>query len=117
MKPEHFLLDTSKMRVHGKGEVNFKTNAINFHLTPTPKSAQFFSLATPVTIDGTIFDYNVGTTTTAVLGTVFGVVSSVVTVPFQWVFTDNLETDGKTACSEAMGWVMQEGTDTVHSMQ
>ena len=105
MKPKHFLLDTSKMRVHGKGEVNFKTNAINFHFNPTPKSAHFFSLATPVTISGTIFDYNIGTTTTDVIGTVFGMASSVISVPFQWIFTDNLNPDGQAACSEAMGWV------------
>jgi uncharacterized protein involved in outer membrane biogenesis len=45
MRPKVFLLDTSKMRVEGNGEVNFKTNTINFHLKPTPKKAQFFSLS------------------------------------------------------------------------
>ncbi len=114
MQPELFLLDTSKMRVHGKGKVSFKTDVIDFHLNPTPKAAHFFSFATPVTVSGTIFDYKIGVTTEAVFETVFGLATSVVTVPFQWLFTDNLEEDGKTACAEAMTWVTEEETDTIH---
>ncbi len=105
MRPEVFLLDTSKMRVQGEGEVNFKTNAIDFYLSPTPKAAHFFSLATPVTVSGTITDYRIGVTAGAVLGTAAQLVTSVVTVPFEWLFTENLEADGKAACTEAMDWI------------
>lgn len=111
MRPEVFLLDTSKMRVEGKGEVNFKTNAIDFHLRPTPKSAHFFSLATPISVSGTITDFNIGVTAGSIFKTVFRMASSLVTVPFQWLFSDNMEPDGRQACSAAMDWVSEAGTE------
>ncbi|OEU50175.1 MAG: hypothetical protein BA866_03280, partial [Desulfobulbaceae bacterium S5133MH15] len=111
MRPEIFLLDTSGLRVQGKGEINFKKNDITFHMKPTPKSAHFFSLATPVSVTGPFTDYKIGVTAGGVLGTVFGLATSVVTVPFQWLFTDNMETSGDKACSAAMEWVKATGKE------
>jgi uncharacterized protein involved in outer membrane biogenesis len=108
LRPGVFMLDTSKMRVEGKGEVNFKTNAIDFHMKPTPKSPHFFSLATPVSVSGTITDPHIGVSAGNVLKTVFRVMTSVVVVPFQKLFTDNMEPDGRKACSAAMGWVKEQ---------
>ena len=105
LQPDIFMLDTTKIRVQGKGTVNFKTNAIDFHMKPTPKSAHFFSLATPVSVTGTITDPHIGVTAGSILKTVFGVVTSVVTAPFQMLFTDSMEPDGKKACSAGMDWV------------
>lgn len=107
MEPELFLLDTSNMRVNGKGKINLRTNEINFVLKPKPKSAQFFSLATPVAVTGSILNPDIGVTTAAVIATIFRQPISIVTVPFQWLFTDNLEKDGKTVCSNAMQWVRE----------
>jgi uncharacterized protein involved in outer membrane biogenesis len=111
MHPEVFLLDTSGLRVQGKGKINFKTNTINFHMKPTPKSAHFFSLATPISVTGPFTDFRIGVTAGGVLGTVFGLATSVVTVPFQWLFTDNMETSGDKACSAAMEWVKSSGKE------
>ncbi len=111
MHPEIFLLDTSRLRVQGKGEINFKTNDINFHMKPTPKSAHFFSLATPITVTGPFTDYTIGVTAGGVLGTVFGLATSVVTVPYQWLFTDNMASNGEKACSAAMDWVKAFGKE------
>ena len=108
MDPEVFLLDTSRMRVNGKGTVNLKTNTIDFYLKPTPKSASFFSLATPISVSGSIFKPEISVATGAVLKTLFRQVTSVVTVPFQWLFTENLEASGEKACSAAMEWVLTD---------
>ena len=111
MAPELFLLDTSSMRVDGKGTVDLRTNEIDFVLRPKPKSAQFFSLATPVAVTGSILNPDIGVTTAAVIATIFRQPISIVTVPFQWLFTDNLEKDGKTVCSAAMQWVSEAGAE------
>jgi uncharacterized protein involved in outer membrane biogenesis len=105
LQPDVFALDTSKMRVQGKGMVNFKTNEIDFHLKPTPKSAQFFSLATPISVSGSIIKPDIGVTTAGVFATVFRQAISIVTVPVQWLFTKNMEADGTKICSAAMQWV------------
>ena len=110
MRPEVFLLDTTKMRVEGKGEVNFKTNTINFHLKPAPKKAQFFSLATPVSVSGTITDADIGVTPGAVLGTIARLATSVVAVPFKKIFTDDMKPDGREVCGAAISWVKEART-------
>ena len=107
MEPDLFVLDTSNMRVNGKGLVNLRTSEINFVLNPKPKSAQFFSLATPVNVTGSILSPNIGVTTAGVIGTLFRQPLSIVTVPLQWLFTDNLERDGRTVCAAGMQWVKE----------
>ena len=111
MKPELFLLDTSNMRVSGKGSVNFRTNEIDFLFKPKPKSAQFFSLATPVAVSGSILNPDIGVTTAGVIGTIFRQPLSIITVPLQRLFTENLERDGQKVCSAAMKWVKETGEE------
>ncbi len=108
MDPQVFLLDTSRMRVKGKGTVDLKTQTIDFYLKPTPKSASFFSLATPLAVSGSIFKPDISAASGAILKTVFRQVASVVTVPLQWLFTENLEASGEQACSAAMQWVLAD---------
>ena len=105
MRPDVFVFDTSEMRVEGTGEVNFKTNAIDFHLVPLAKNPQFFSLATPVSVSGTITDFDIGVTAPDVLETVFRLLTSVVAVPIKKLFSENLDTDGRDVCTAAMDWV------------
>ena len=107
MRPEVFILDTSAMRVKGEGEVDFKTNGIDFQLKPIPKSAHFFSLATPISISGTITEPHIGVTVGGLFGTIFRMATSVLTVPLQWVFSENMEEDGHKACTGAMNWVLE----------
>jgi len=111
LMPDLLMLDTTRVRVQGKGTVDFKTGAIDFHMKPTPKSAHFFSLATPVSVSGTIIEPDIRVTADNVLKTVFRVVTSVVRVPFQRLFTASMETDGREACSAAMDWVKQHDRD------
>lgn len=107
MEPDLFVLDTSNMRVNGKGSVNLRTSEIDFVLNPKPKSAQFFSLATPVTVSGSILSPDIGVTTAALIGTLFRQPISIITVPFQWLFTDNLDRDGDKVCAAGMQWVKE----------
>jgi uncharacterized protein involved in outer membrane biogenesis len=107
MTPRAFLLDTTKMRVQGTGEIDLKNQSINFKMRPTPKSPQFFSLATPINITGTIRDFHIGVSAGSVIGTVFRFVSSVITVPLQKILTNNMEPDGAAACKASMAWVLE----------
>lgn len=105
MYPEVLMLDTSKMRVEGKGTIDFGSNMIDLHFKPKPKSPQFFSLATPVSVTGSLTEPSVGVSATGVIGTVFGFASSVITTPFKKIFSKRLDADGAAACAEAMDWV------------
>jgi len=102
MRPDAILLDTTYMRVNGKGEVNFQTEAVDLTLKPRPKRPQFFSAATPVVVHGTISDFGVGVTPHALLGTVVRQLGSVVIVPLQWIVRGKLPADGADVCAGAM---------------
>ena len=98
---DKILMDTSRMRVSGQGMVNFNTQALAFRLVPTAKSPQFFSLATPVGVTGTITDFKIGVSGSDVAETVARLFTSVIVVPIQSVFGRKLPRDGADVCANA----------------
>lgn len=56
MVAEHFVLDTTRTRIRGEGEIDLAEMTINLRLKPRPKTRGFLSLATPVRIKGPLTD-------------------------------------------------------------
>jgi uncharacterized protein involved in outer membrane biogenesis len=54
-----FLIDTKDTNVVGEGAVNFKTERIDFRLTPYPKDFSPFSGRSPIVIDGSLNDISI----------------------------------------------------------
>jgi uncharacterized protein involved in outer membrane biogenesis len=101
MKPEIILVDTTKVRVKGRGKIDFRDRKIHIRLVPHPKKPQFFNLATPLEINGPFSDFNVNIKTGDILGTAFRFITSAITVPFQWLIYNKLPADGLEACAQA----------------
>ncbi|MBW2398874.1 MAG: AsmA family protein [Deltaproteobacteria bacterium] len=100
---EHVLLvDTTRMRVLGKATIDLKEETIDLLFEPTSKRPEFFSLATPVRVDGTFDDFEAFVRPEDVIGTVIRFVTSVVIVPLQRLIgiTTNLTDDE--ICQRAM---------------
>ena len=102
MTERSILIDTSRMRVSGDATVDFHEQRIRMNLTPRAKRPQFFSLATPVTVDGSFDDFSVGVKPLALVGTVFRLATSVVEVPGRYLLGDVLRVDGTADCREAL---------------
>jgi uncharacterized protein involved in outer membrane biogenesis len=98
---DKILMDTSRMRVSGQGMVNFNTEALAFRLVPTAKSPQFFSLATPVGVTGTITDFKIGVSGSDVAETFARLFTSVIVVPIESLFGRKLPRDGADVCANA----------------
>jgi uncharacterized protein involved in outer membrane biogenesis len=98
---DKILMDTSRMRVSGQGMVNFNTEALAFRLVPTAKSPQFFSLATPVGVTGTITNFKIGVSGSDVMETVARLFTSVIVVPVESLFGRKLPRDGADVCANA----------------
>ena len=78
---EHLLVvDTTRMRVLGKATIDMKTETIDLLFEPTSKRPEFFSLATPVRVDGTFEDFEAFVRPEDIIGTVIRFVTSVVVV-------------------------------------
>ncbi|MDQ3259579.1 MAG: hypothetical protein M3Q00_02135, partial [Pseudomonadota bacterium] len=96
------LLDTSRMRVSGKGRVDFATESLSLKLAPKPKKPQFFSLATPVEVSGKVTKPIIKVKAGAVLGTTAKLFTSIVTTPFARLFSKKIARDGNDVCNDAL---------------
>ena len=103
LSPNIFLIDTTKIRICGKGQVDFKKEILDLKMAPTAKKPEFFSLATPVEVKGNFADFGVGIQAGGLLGTTIRFIASPVTVPLARLFTKDLPDDGGDVCSMAIG--------------
>jgi uncharacterized protein involved in outer membrane biogenesis len=85
MKPNLLFMDTTRTQVKGKGTINFRTERIKLRLMPRSKRPKFFSLSTPVVVEGSFADFGIGLRPHDVLGTVVRMMATVVLVPGQYI--------------------------------
>ena len=103
LTPNIFMIDTTKIRICGKGQVDFKKETIDLKMAPTPKKPEFFSLATPVEVRGNFADFGVGVQAGGLVGTTVRFIASPVTVPLRRLFSKDLPGDGADVCGMAIG--------------
>lgn len=95
------LIDTSRMRVTGKGGVNFVTEEIQLYVKPRAKTPQFLSFAIPIELSGSFDDFHVGVRAADVLETVGQFATSLIWVPLQSFFGKKTPADGSDVCAAA----------------
>ena len=105
LKPEIFVIDTTRMRICGKGWVDFNTNTLNLEVSPTPKKPEFFSLATPIGVQGNFADFGLSIAPGGLIGTGIKFAISPFQVPLQTVFDKPIPADGSDL------WAIQIGRD------
>ena len=103
LSPNIFLIDTTKIRICGKGQVDFKKEILDLKMAPTAKKPEFFSLATPVEVKGNFADFGVGIQAGGLIGTTIRFIASPVTVPLRRLFSKDLPGDGGDVCGMAIG--------------
>jgi len=96
------LLDTSRMRVNGQGQVDFDSERMRFRMEPRAKEPQFFSLATPVEVDGTLTDFHIRISGSDVLGTSVRFFTSWIVVPLEKLAGRGLPRDGADVCGNTV---------------
>ena len=97
---DQILLDTTRVRVAGEGSVDFKTEALRLKMEPLPKKAEFFSLATPIVVDGTFEDFSIGASAGDVAGTAIRLATSLLWVPLKKLFGRAVPDDGSDICGD-----------------
>ena len=97
------LLDTSRMRVTGKGKANFTEENFELRMRPQAKTAQFLSLATPIQISGSFNNFKTSVSPGGILETIGRVVTSIVWVPLQTIAGKKLPADGRDVCFPVFG--------------
>jgi uncharacterized protein involved in outer membrane biogenesis len=108
MQERVIFMDTTRMTVAGKAEVDFKKREIDILAKPKAKKAEFFSLATPVKVHGSFDDFGLGINPLSLTGSVITFVTSPLHVPVRRVFKKQIPADGKEACEIAWGKTSDE---------
>lgn len=103
LSPDVFLIDTTKIRICGKGQVNFKNGHIDLKMAPIPKKAEYFSLATPIEVKGNFSDFGVGVQRGGLFGTTVKFLASPVTTTFMRLANKELPADGIDVCAISIG--------------
>ena len=97
------IMDTSRMRVTGKGKANFTDENFNLHMSPQAKTAQFLSLATPIQVGGPFNNFKIGVSASDIIGTVARLATSIFWVPLQKLTGKKIPTDGADVCNPVFG--------------
>ncbi len=103
LKSDAFFMDTSKIRICAKGEVNLRDQRVDIEVKPSAKKAEFFSLATPLEVKGSFSDINIGIVGGGVVGTAVKFIASPVTAPLQRTFSKKIPKDGSDVCNMELG--------------
>jgi uncharacterized protein involved in outer membrane biogenesis len=105
MTAQNLAVDTTKIRICGKGVINFNDQTFNLTASPTAKRPEFFSLATPLAVNGTFQDFRIGTKmgvlTVGTTAVKFAV--SPITTPVKRLIRDDLPADGADICGLLIG--------------
>ena len=99
---EAMLIDTSRIRVTGRGGVDFAEETLAFRFEPRAKAPQPFSLATPVEVTGTLTDFHVGPSVGDALATVPRFLGSLVLAPFKALGVELVPRDGRDVCTDPL---------------
>lgn len=102
LRDRTIVLDTTRMRVTGKGSADFHDEKMNLRLKPVAKVPQFLSLATPIEVKGTFGDFSIGVSAGDVLGTIGRFASSIFWAPIQKLVAKEIPADGRDVCSQGL---------------
>ncbi len=105
MQDKIVYMDTTNMLVSGEAKIDFQKETIDMKMAPKAKKPEFFSLATPIKINGTFKDFGLNLSMGDILGTVISFVTSPIITPIRRIVVDELPSDGKDACQKAWRYV------------
>jgi hypothetical protein len=93
------LIDTSRMRVAGKGQADFQAEDIHLYMQPHAKTPQLLSFPLPIELSGKFTDFHVGVRSADVLQTMAQFATSVIWVPIESLFGTQAPSDGHDVCA------------------
>jgi hypothetical protein len=102
LEPNALLIDTSRIRVNGRGGVDFKDERLAFRFEPRAKAPQPFSLATPVEVTGKLTDFHIGPSPVDVLATVPRFLGSLLLAPIEALGVEVVPRDGRDVCADPL---------------
>lgn len=105
MTARQLIVDTSRIRICGEGNINFRERTFDLEVFPTAKKPEFFSLAAPMVVSGKFEDFDIGAKggVVAVGTTAMRFAVSPLTTPIKRMVREDLPEDGSDVCELPIG--------------
>jgi len=103
LKPDIFVVDTSHIRICGKGTVDFNTNELDLKVTTAPKKPEYLRLSTPIGVHGTFSDIRLGIASMGLPETGLNFIISPLSSSLKIMFKDIIPEDGSDVCGMDLG--------------
>jgi uncharacterized protein involved in outer membrane biogenesis len=103
LQPNIFVVDTSHMRICGKGTVDFNTNELDLKVTTAPKKPEYLRIAAPIGVRGTFSDIRLGIASMGLPETGLNFIISPLSSSLQIMFKDHIPEDGSDVCGMGLG--------------
>jgi len=104
MTSKELIIDTSKVRVSGKGRIDFPARNFEVRLQPRAKKAAFFSLETPIHIKGTFDQASAGVGPVGLVGSVINFATSPVFAPLRRLADIIMPEKAPNVCRAPLSW-------------
>jgi uncharacterized protein involved in outer membrane biogenesis len=101
MQERAIFMDTTHMSIEGEANINFKTEELQVKMAPKAKKPEFFSMATPVKVQGSFEDFGIGINKLRLTTSIASFITSPVHVPLRRLFVGERPEDGVEACQAA----------------
>jgi len=101
MREKTIFMDTTRMSVSADATIDFRDETVDILAVPKAKQPEYFSLATPVKVQGSFSDFGIGVNTLSIAKTAVTFITSPITVTVKRLFSGKVPADGKMACGEA----------------
>ena len=102
LREDQMVIDTTRMRVRGEARVDFKKEDVYLYLKSSGKKPEFFSLATPIEVNGKIADFKIGVAPGGLFGTTIRFITSPLHVPLRRLFSEELPPTGSDICESPL---------------
>ncbi|RJG47755.1 AsmA family protein [Motilimonas pumila] len=104
------LADTSNMQVFAQTQINLATKDLRVRATPRAKTAQLFSLETPIEVSGNIDDFKIKVASGDLFETSYRFITSPLVAPLKWIADAPVNKSGQPQCQLAwQGKLKQSG--------
>lgn len=104
------LADTTNMQVFAQTQINLATRALRVRATPRAKTAQVFSLETPIEVRGNIDDFKIKVASGDLFETSYRFITSPLVAPLKWIADAPVNKSGQPQCQLAwQGKLKQSG--------
>ena len=100
MKEDLFLMDTTKVWMHGNINVNFIEENLRLSLYPRSKTARMFAVQAPIRAEGSFSDIKLNTNPVDITVAYLSFITSPLHVPARRVFGDKIPEDASELCDQ-----------------